>query len=134
MSLEIISRFGGGILLWEQDTGIGRISISDEVVASLAGHAAIEPDGVMGLTAGRFKDGLANIVGRENPGRGVEVKLIDGCLVISVNLVILYGEEISGLARSVKKRVKEEIENSTGIPVSAVNINIQGVRVVADSG
>lgn len=117
----------------ETEAGIGRITISEEVIATLAARAALNCPGVAGMTAGRFKDGLAHIAGREQLGRGAEVRLVEGHLLINLNIIVSYGVKIAEVAGRVMEEVQSVVEETTGLPVDELNVHVQGVRLTGET-
>ena len=110
----------------------GRIEVFPAVVGAIAGHAAIECYGVMGMAARGLRDGVATLLRRESVHRGVEVREVDGHLAIDLYVVVQYGVRISEVAQNLKSSVRFEVERATGVPVSEVNVFVQGVH--GDSG
>ena len=106
----------------------GKIEVFPGVVAAIAGHAAIECYGIMGMAARGLRDGVATLLRRENLHRGVDVREADGKLLIDVYVVVLYGIRITEVARNLQTAVRFEVERATGVPVSEVNVFVQGVR------
>ncbi|HEY7201933.1 MAG TPA: Asp23/Gls24 family envelope stress response protein [Candidatus Dormibacteraeota bacterium] len=106
----------------------GRIEVFPAVVGAIAGHAAIECYGVMGMAARGLRDGVATLLRRENLHRGVEVREIEGSLSIDVYVVIQYGVRITEVAHNLKSAVRFEVERATGVAVSDVNVFVQGVH------
>ncbi len=113
----------------EITTELGKIAVSDEVVATIAGLAATECYGVVGMASRTIGDGLAGILGKDNLSRGVEVVLDDAELVINVYIIVGYGTRISEVARNVVERVKYLVENATGVTVKKVNVTVAGVKL-----
>ncbi|MDP9247517.1 MAG: Asp23/Gls24 family envelope stress response protein, partial [Candidatus Dormibacteraeota bacterium] len=66
----------------------GRIEVFPAVVGAIAGHAATECYGVMGMAARGLREGVATLLRRENVHRGVEVREVDGQLAIDVYVVV----------------------------------------------
>jgi uncharacterized alkaline shock family protein YloU len=110
----------------------GRIEVFPAVVGAIAGHAAIECYGIMGMAARGLRDGVATLLRRENLHRGVEVREIAGQLAIDVYVVVQYGVRITEVAQNLKSAVRFEVERSTGVPVAEINVFVQGVH--GDSG
>jgi uncharacterized alkaline shock family protein YloU len=110
----------------------GKIEVFPGVVAAIAGHAAIECYGIMGMAARGLRDGVATLLRRENLHRGVDVHEADGKLLIDVYVVVLYGIRITEVARNLQTAVRFEVERATGVPVSEVNVFVQGVRGDSD--
>lgn len=108
----------------------GTIYVSNEVIATLAGSAAIECYGLVGMSSRKqFKDGIADLLGRENLSRGVEVRLVNEKIHIDLYIIVSYGTKISEVAHNVQSRVKYMLDEVIGINVEAVNTIVQGVRV-----
>lgn len=114
----------------EVTTDLGRITLSEDVVATLAGVAATECFGIVGMAGTRIKDGLAELLGRENLARGVQVAMEDEDAVeIDLYIVVGYGIRISEIARNVTDKVRYVVETATGLKVQTVRIHVQGVKV-----
>lgn len=110
-------------------TDNGKITISEDVVATIAGVAATECYGVVGMASRKFKDGFAELLGRENLSRGVEVEMDGETVSVSLYIVVGYGTRISEVARNVVEQVRYKLENGTGLRVTRVSIKVQGVKV-----
>lgn len=111
---------------------IGKTNISEEVIATIAGIAAMECFGLVGMSSRKLKDGIAELLRKENLSRGVEVVIEDDQVTIDLYIVVAYGTKISEVAQNVQEKVKYTVENMTGLNVVSVNVNVQGVRVDAD--
>ena len=73
-----------------EEEKIGKISIADGVVSSIAGIAAIEVEGVSKLTGNISKELVAKL-GKKNLANGVKVEITDGNVVVDVSLEVEYG-------------------------------------------
>src|SRR5436190_17443904 len=106
----------------------GRIEVFPAVVGAIAGHAALDCYGILGMAARGLRDGVATLLRRENVHRGVEVRETDGQLAIDVYVVVQYGVRITEVAHNLKSAVRFEVERATGVPVAEVNVFVQGVH------
>ena len=113
----------------EASNQYGKLVLSEEVIATIAGVAATECYGIVGMASRRVADGIAELLGKENLSRGVEVILDGNKAVITLNVIVGYGVRISEVARNVIQKVKYTVESATGLSVVKVNINVQGVKV-----
>ncbi|NLN17027.1 MAG: Asp23/Gls24 family envelope stress response protein [Firmicutes bacterium] len=111
------------------ETHLGTVNFTEEVIATIAGIAATECYGLVGMAPRSMQDGLAELLNRENFSRGVDVKLEDGKLVIGLHIVVEYGTRIATVADNVMGKVKYSVEHLLGLEVDRVHINVQGVRV-----
>jgi len=109
--------------------GIGEVSIAKVVVATIAGVAAVECYGLVGMASRKLKDGLYQLLGREDLKKGVEANITGGDVTLDLYIVVGYGVNIAEVARNVIERVKYNVENQTGLNVKGVNVNIQGVKI-----
>lgn len=108
----------------------GKIEISDEVVSVLAGSAALDCYGLVGMASRKqLKDGIAELLGRENLNRGVEVRRQGEELHIDLHIIVSYGTKISEVAHNVQSKVKYVLNDIIGLQVEVINIFVQGVRV-----
>ena len=112
-----------------EETPLGKIEVSPTAIASVASQAVLECYGVVGMAT---KDLASGIVGSLQPGshrRGVEVHLSADQIVIDLYVVIEYGTRIATVAENVRSGVRYALEKALGVPVAAVNIHVQDVRV-----
>ncbi|KUJ91279.1 MAG: hypothetical protein XD37_0514 [Thermoanaerobacter thermocopriae] len=107
---------------------LGTIKISEEVVSVIAGLAATEVPGVAGMSGG-VVNGLSEMLGRKNLGKGVKVEVGEKEVSIDLYLIVDYGVRIPEVAWNVQENVKNAVENMTGLKVVEVNIHVQGVNM-----
>lgn len=117
----------------ELSTDQGQIDVSDEVIATIAGFAATDCYGLVGMASrSQLKDGIAELLGRENWSKGIEVKYEKGELAVDLYIIVSYGTKISEVAHNVQSKVKYTLSETVGIEVSRVNIFVQGVRLASE--
>lgn len=110
----------------------GQINISNDVVATIAGIAAMEVSGVSGMSGG-IAGGIGEKLGRKNLSKGVKVEVGDTNTTIDLYIVVEYGSKIPEIAWKIQENVKREVESMTGLEVLEVNINVQGVNMEKES-
>lgn len=110
----------------------GDIRVTDEVIAIIAGIAAIEVKGVTAMSGG-IAGGIAEMLGRRNMTKGVRVEAGEKEAVIDLFIIVDYGCRIPDVAWQIQERVKESVESMTGMRVLEVNIHIQGVSLDRDA-
>lgn len=114
----------------ELQNEFGNIEISNDVVAQIAGGAAIECYGIVGMASKhQIRDGLTDILRKENFGKGVVVRQSGEELHVDMYVIVSYGTKISEVAYQVQSKVKYTLDQTIGMSVSSVNIYVQGVRV-----
>lgn len=109
----------------------GKIDVADQVIAVIAGSAALDCYGLVGMASRKgLKDGIAELLGRENLSRGVEVRHEGERTHLDLYVIVSYGTKISEVAHNIQSKVKYVLEEVVGLKVDYVNINVQGVRVM----
>jgi uncharacterized alkaline shock family protein YloU len=108
------------------DGKVGEVQIADEVVAIIAGLAATEVEGVASM-AGNVTNELVSKLGMKNLAKGVKVEVSTEAVVVDMALNMKYGYSIPKTSQLVQEKVKQAIENMTGLNVAEVNIRIAGV-------
>lgn len=103
------------------------LNISEDVIGIIAGLATSEVDGIAGMSLG-FVDGINQILGSSKKySKGVRVSLEGKKVIIDLFVNVKYGVRIPDVAWSAQNSVKKSVETMTGLEVSAVNINVQGI-------
>ncbi len=111
-------------------TKYGQIDISNDVIATVAGGAAVDCYGIVGMASKKqLKDGIAEILRRENFTKGVVVRQEQEGVHIDMYIIVSYGTKISEIAHNVQSKVKYTLDKTVGLAVDSVNIYVQGVRV-----
>ena len=104
----------------------GKITFADDVVATIAGLAALEVEGVASMSAG-----IVEKFGKKTPTRGVKVEVGEKEAAVDLYMIVDYGVQIPEVAWNVQENVKKSIETMTGLSVIEVNI-IQGIEFLID--
>lgn len=107
----------------------GIISIDNEVISRIAGVAAIECYGIVGMAAKNVKDGIVHLLKKESLTKGIKLTLEENKVSIDLHIIVEYGTNISAIADNIISTVKYKLEDITGLEVTQVNIFVEGVRV-----
>lgn len=114
-----------------KSTQYGNINISIDAVASLAGGVVSECYGVVGMASQKLvKDGIAELLKKENYTKGIVVRQSEGLLELDLYIVVSHGLKISEIVREVQSRVKYVLESSLELEFYKVNVFIQDVKVM----
>ena len=107
----------------------GRIEISPQAIATLAGEAVLRCYGVVGMANKNLIDGIADLLQPDRWGRGVDVRVRDGEIIVDLYVIVQYGTRISEVAHGVMHGVQYALEQALGVPVTEVNVHVQGLRM-----
>ncbi len=106
----------------------GNIYISEEVLAGISAAAALEIEGVSGLTANLGSD-IAELLGKKSLAKGVSVKMEEDKVVVTLSILMAFGHTIPEVGKAVQEAVKNAVESMTGMEVAAVNVNVAGISL-----
>ena len=112
----------------QNDAERGEVKIADEVVAIIAALAATEVEGVASM-AGNITNELISKLGMKNLSKGVKVDVLEGIVTVSLALNLKYNYSIVETTAKVQEKVKNAIENMTGLEVADINIRVAGVEM-----
>lgn len=104
----------------------GSINISEEVVAIIAGGAAMEVDGVAGLYSTPGRD-IVDLLGKKNLSKGVKIHVDDKSVTADVFIMAAMGSPVNQVGTAVQTAVTTAIEAATGLYVASVNVHICGI-------
>ena len=105
---------------------LGEVQIADDVVASIAGIAAMEVEGVKALTAGTTAE-IASKFGVKKASKGVKVSVEDNNVTIGIGISVEYGSNIPEVSAKVQEKIKNTVENMTGLNVTVVNVKVSAL-------
>ena len=108
------------------EESLGEVQIADEVVAIIAGLAAMEVEGVSSMAGNATRELIAKL-GMKSLSKGDRVDALEGIVTVSLALNLKYGENIMETTAKVQEKVKAAIENMTGLTVADVNVRVAGV-------
>lgn len=104
----------------------GKVVFAPDVVATIAGLAASEVNGVASLV-GTVIEGISGIFTKKNMTKGVHVEVGQEEAAVDLSINVKYGFRIQDVCGEVQKGVKSAIETMTSLRVVEVNVLVQGV-------
>ncbi|MBO5528421.1 MAG: Asp23/Gls24 family envelope stress response protein [Bacilli bacterium] len=113
----------------DKKTPYGGIDISMEAIASIAGSAAIECYGVIGLVPrGSLADTAREILRLEEYVKGVYARKGKKGYEVDVYLCCAYGVKLSEILAEVQKKVKYELEKNFSVHFASVNVFVVDIK------
>jgi len=111
----------------------GSVIFATDVIATIAGLAATEVEGVASMVGTSSGGGLVDIFTRKNQNsksltRGVRIDLAENNSVsVQLTIIVDYGSPIPEVAGNIQENVKKAIETMSGLTVTSVNVHVSGV-------
>lgn len=107
----------------------GTVIIESEVLAKMAGLAAMDCYGIVGMAAKSVKDGIFQLLKAESLTKGIKLTVNDNRISIDFHIIVEYGTNISVIANNIISTVKYTLEEYAGLEVEQINVYVEGVRV-----
>lgn len=108
------------------NSDLGEVQISNDVLAVISTMAAMEVDGVVAM-AGNITAELVSKLGMKKLSKGVRVDVVDNTVMVDLSIILRINENIVTISKKVQDKVKTTVENMTGMEVANVNVNIASV-------
>lgn len=107
----------------------GTITVSEDVIASLAGHLATDCYGVVEMVPFGFSDSFSDLFKRNGKSRGVRVATKGDRIYVDLYVKIKYGLPVSAVSSSLRNSVRYGLEHFTGMIVNSIDVHVVGVKL-----
>ncbi|MGL4654703.1 MAG: Asp23/Gls24 family envelope stress response protein [Sarcina sp.] len=111
----------------KENTNLGIVKISDEVIGVISAIAASEIDGIVEVDTKGLTHKLKN---RKHLGKTVKVNMDTDAAVIEIAIAVKYGVNIPGVVAEVQENIKKTVEAITGLNVKLVNVIVQNIVIL----
>lgn len=109
---------------------LGKIVFTEELVASIAGYAAVENYGIVGMGTKKTSEAIMEFIKKDNLKRGIKVVSVGpGEVDIDMYVTLLYGVSLPAVADNARDNVRYRVQDLTGIQVRNINIFVESIRV-----
>ena len=108
----------------ENPSGIkGTITLSEDVVSTIAGLAAREVDGIHSIgKSSIFQFG-------DDPKRGMHTEVGSIQAAFDIDVVVEYGKDVRKVVQELREKIAKAVNTMTGREVIEININIIDIKV-----
>lgn len=107
------------------ESSVNDVRVSEEVIAKITEIAISGIEGVCGFVKG--KTSFSNLFAREEQPYAIGVKVNGEAVEVSAEINVSGNCRVKNTAEKIQQRVKDDIQNMTGIAVTKVNIFVKGI-------
>lgn len=107
----------------------GSVHIATDVLADLAGYAALESYGVVGMASPSLADGVAQLLPRQKLRKGVHVTNVDTGIEVDLYVVVEHGTNITEVSHNLSNGVRYVLTQTADVAVSRLDVHVMGVKV-----
>jgi uncharacterized alkaline shock family protein YloU len=108
---------------------LGKIVYTDEVVAMIAGHSAMECYGVVGMTPTKSNNNIPTLLKKDQADKGIKVTSKNGNIDIDIYVVIEYGTSIAAVATNIIDTVKYAVHHLLGLQVNKIEVHVTNIGI-----
>lgn len=119
----------GSELVSSASNGTGAVHIANDVLADLAGYAALESYGVVGMASPTLAEGVAQILPAQKLRKGVKIASADDGVEVDLYVIIEHGTNLTEVSHNLADRVRYVLMHTAEVPVARVDVHVQGVKV-----
>ena len=113
------------------ENNLGVISIDEEVVARVAGCAAMDCYGIVGMAAKNVKDDIFQLLKVESLTKGIKVTVNNGnSIELDFHIIVSYGVSIQTVTDNLIHNVSYKVKELTGLNIDKIRVYVEGVRVI----
>ena len=107
----------------------GTVQIANDVLADLAGYAALECYGIVGMASPTIRDGVAQMLSRDKLRKGVHIASDADAVRVDLFVIIEHGTNITEVSHNLANRVHYVLTTMGDVKVSTVDVHVQDVKV-----
>ena len=107
----------------------GNLTVTNDVIADVAGHAALECYGVVGMAAPNAVDGLAKLLPASRLRRGIVVTTDEEGTLVSLYVILEHGVNINVVSSNLVEQVTFALKEFVRAPFKGVEVHVQGIKV-----
>ena len=105
----------------------GELVIAEEVICELAGYAALESYGVIGMAAPSVQDGIVKLLPMRRLQRGIVLDFTEAGVVVALHVLIRTGTNLAAVSQNLADSVRYTLEHYAQIKVADVRIHVEGI-------
>lgn len=106
----------------------GKLKVSNDCIADLAGYAALECYGVVGMAITDQQEGVTRLLPTYRLRRGIDVGSEDGMVTVDLHVVVEQGVNMSSVSANLVSSVKFILARIAELEAVKVRVHIEGIR------
>jgi uncharacterized alkaline shock family protein YloU len=107
----------------------GTLRVSNECIADLAGYAALECYGVVGMAYIESQSGVIRLLPTYRMRKGVDVNIEGAEVVVDLHVVVESGVNMAQVSSNLESTVKFILARIAELENVRVRVHVEGMRV-----
>ena len=106
----------------------GTLRVSNDVIADLAGYAALECYGVVGMAYTDAQDNIVRLLSLGSLRKGIDVTCEGGRVKVDLHTVLEQGVNMASVSRNLESAVRFTLKELAEIEGVAVTVHVEDLR------
>lgn len=106
----------------------GTLKVSNDCISDLAGYAAMECYGIVGMAVTDANEGVARLLPLNGLRRGIDVSQQEGRLVVDMHVIVEQGVNMASVVRNLTSSVTHLVKQIAELQSVDVKVHIEGLR------
>jgi uncharacterized alkaline shock family protein YloU len=106
----------------------GTLRVSNDVIADLAGYAALECYGVVGMAYTDAQDNIVRLLSLGSLRKGIDVSVEGGKVKVDLHTVLEQGVNMASVSRNLESAVRFTLKEVAEIEDAEVTIHVEDLR------
>ena len=106
----------------------GTLRVSNDCIADLAGYAALECYGVVGMADIDQQEGVARLLPANRLRKGIDVGTEEGKVVVDLHVIVEQGVNMASVSGNLQSSVKFILKQIAELDGVEVRVHIEGMR------
>ena len=106
----------------------GTLKVSNDCIADLAGYAALECYGVVGMALADAENGVTRLLPFNRLRKGIGVSAEGNRVVVDIHVVLEHGVNMASVSSNLTSSVKFILKQIAELDDVEVRVHVEGVR------
>lgn len=106
----------------------GSLRVSSDVIADLAGYAALECYGVVGMAYTDAQDNIVRLLSLGSLRKGIDVSTCEGTVKVDLHTVLEQGVNMASVSRNLQSAVRFTLKEIAQIEDADVTVHVEDLR------
>ena len=106
----------------------GSLRVSNDVIADLAGYAALECYGVVGMAYTDAQDNIVRLLSLGSLRKGIDVSTFEGTVKVDLHTVLEQGVNMASVSRNLQSAVRFTLKEIAQIEDADVTVHVEDLR------
>ena len=112
-----------------EETKMGNITVSEDVIAAVVKNAVLEIEGVKGIAGTESEQKVLFLkIRKESPNGGIKVDIKDQAVAsVEIPVILKYGTNVIDVSKCIQEKVREAIIADVGMEAGNIDVTVEQI-------